>query len=155
MRRTVACALVAVLLPAICEARKPRCTLRVHLEGNANDGPVFSSQARSTATGKQVVIQKTPTISELDVLAFRPYVAADGSYGVLFQLNDHGKLALDTLSVDRRGTHLYVFVNGRGVAELQIDRRVSDGQLYLASGLTQADIDLMKKDWPVIGERKK
>ena len=101
------------------------------------------------------MIAKTPTISERDVVSFRPYPAADGSYGVLFNLSDHGKLALDTLSVEKRGTFLYVFINGRPAAELQIDRRVSDGKLYIASGLTLADVELMKKDWPLAAARKK
>ena len=38
---------------------------------------------------------------------------------------------------------------------MQIDKRVSDGQLYIASGLTSADIELMKKDWHLIGKRKR
>ena len=155
MRSLALAALVALLVPALGEAKKPRCTLRAHVEANANDGEVFSSQLRSPATGKNIVIEKTPTISEFDVIAFRPYPTADGNYGVMFLLNDHGRLALDTLSVERRGTFLYVFVNGRPAAELQIDRRVSDGKLYVASGLTAADLELMKKDWPLIGARKK
>jgi hypothetical protein len=32
---------------------------------------------------------------------------------------------------------------------------VSDGQIYIASGLTKADIDSMKKEWRLIGEKKK
>ncbi len=88
-------------------------------------------------------------------MAFAPYRAADGSYGALFELNDHGKLALDTLSIERRDTHLHIFVNARPTAELLIDRRVSDGKLYVASGLTAKDIALMKKDWRLIGHRKK
>jgi hypothetical protein len=147
MRRTAACALL-VLVVAAADARKPRCTVRAHLEGNAHDGEVFSSRVTSPSTGKNIVIQKAPAISERDVVGFTAYPAPDGSFGVLFDLNDHGKLALDTLSIEKRGTFLYVFVNGRPVAELQIDRRVSDGKLYVASGLSAADIDLMKKDWP-------
>ena len=148
MRRIAPCVLLLLLLPALADARKPRCTVRAHLEGNANDGEVFSSRLTSQATGKSIVIQKTPIISERDVVGFTSYPAADGSFGVLFDLNDHGKLALDTLSIEKRGTFLYVFVNGRPVAELQIDRRVSDGKLYVASGLSAADVELMKKDWP-------
>jgi len=155
MRSLAACALLALLSPASLEAKKPHCTVRAHVEGNVNDGAVFSTQLRSSATGKKIVIQKVPTISERDVMAFRPYQAADGSFGVLLQLDDHGKLALDTLSVERRGTFLYIFINGRPAAELQIDRRVSDGRLYIASGLTKADIELMQKDWPAIGQAKK
>ena len=156
MRSLVACTAIALLLAgAESEARKPRATFRVHLEANTNDGAAFSTQMRWPSSGKSIVIEKVPTISERDVAAFYPYPANDGSFGVLFQLTDHGKLALDTLSVERRGRFLYVFVNGHPAAELQIDRRVSDGKLYVASGLTPADIELMKKEWRLIGESRK
>ena len=102
-----------------------------------------------------MAIERMPRLSERDVLAFYPYPADDGSYGALFQLDEHGRLALDALSVERRGTLLFVLINGRPVTELQIDRRVSDGRIYLASGLTKADIDLMQKDWRLIGDKKK
>jgi hypothetical protein len=101
-----------------------------------------------------MTIEKVPTISERDVVAFHPYPRSDGSYGVLLQLDDHGTLALDTLSIERRGTFLFILVNGRPIKELQIDRRVSDGKIYLPSGLTAADIELMRKDWRLIGDRK-
>lgn len=155
MKRLAACALFALLLPALAEARKPASTLRVHLEANVNDSAVFSTRMRSPSTGKAIVIEKAPRISEQDVVAFYPYQAGDGSFGVLFQLSEHGKLALDTLSVERRGGLLYIFVNGRPVAEQQIDRRVSDGRLYLPSGLTRNDLVLMGKEWRVIGRAKK
>jgi len=155
MKRIVVCALLPFLFAPIAGARKPQCTLRVHLEANPNDGAVFATQLRSSVTGKKIVMEKTPRISERDVIAYYPYQAADGSHGVLFKLSDHGKLALDTLSVERRGAFLYVFVNGRPAAELQIDRRVSDGKIYVASGLTQNDLALMKKDWRLMGQRKK
>ena len=156
MRSLVGCTILLLLLGATAsEARKPRTTLRAHLEANSNDGTAFSTQLRSPVSSKSIVIEKVPTISERDVVAFSPYPAADGTFGVLFQLSDHGKLALDTLSVERRGQFLYVFVNGKAAAELQIDRRVSDGKLYVASGLTAADIELMKKEWPLIGQPKK
>lgn len=156
MKRRLAWTLLAlVCLAPAADARKPRCTLRVHADGNANDGEVFSTKLRSAATGKNVAIEKVPTISELDVVAFRTYPAHDGSFGVLIQLNDHGRLALDTLSIDRRGRYVYVFLNGRPLSEMQVDRRVSDGKLYFASGVTAADIELMKKEWPLKGQRKK
>ena len=155
MRSFAACALLVLLLAAPVDGRKPRCTLRAHLEASAHDGPAFSSRVRLPSTGRAVVISKTPSISELDVAAFQPYPRSDGTYGVLFQLNDHGKLVLDTLSVERRGSSLFVFLNGRFLDELQIDRRVSDGKLYIAAGLTQSDIELMKKEWPPRRARKR
>ncbi len=154
--RTVWAALLLISLggsPAMGKQR--HCMIRLHVQANVHDSEVFATPLRSQFTGKPVVIEKSASISERDVAAFYPYPAKDGSFGVLLQLDEHGKLALDTLSVERRGTPLFVFVNGRAVTELQIDRRISDGKVYLASGLNAADIELMRKDWRLIGQRKK
>jgi hypothetical protein len=153
MRTATVAALAGFLVLSASDA-KQHSTFRVHVEASANDGPVFSTQYRSQLSGKTVTIGKVPVISERDVTGLQVYRAADGSYGALFQLNDHGRLALDSLSVERRGGFLFVFVNGRPVTELQIDRRVSDGKIYIASGLTTNEIELMKKDWRPRAPRK-
>ena len=156
MRRWLAVSLLfALFLPETAEARKPRTTLRVHTEANERDGQVFAARIRSSRTEREVVIEKVPAISERDVVGFSSYPATDGSFGVLFQLDDHGTLALDTLSVDRRGTTLYVFLNGRLVSELEIDRRVRDGKLFIASGLAAKDLAVMTKDWPRRATRRR
>lgn len=153
MRNLLACAL---LFLAVGTARGgAHLSFRVHLPANQNDGAVFAQPIRSLS-GKNVFIEKTPWLSERDVKAFYPYKSADGaSFGALLQLDDHGQTVLDTLSVERRGTQLFVFVNGRPLTELQIDKRVSDGKIYLASGLTQEDIRLMAKDWKLLGRHQK
>lgn len=153
MRTAATAALIGLLAISVCEA-KQHSTFRVHGETSANNGPVFSTQIRSQLSGKTVTIEKVPIISERDVTGLQVYRASDGSYGALLQLNDHGRIALDSLSIERRGSFLFVFVNGRPITELQIDRRVSDGKIYIASGLTTNEIELMKKDWPATGARK-
>ena len=136
------------------DAGARHCTFRVHVMANANDTDVFAQPVHSM-TGRDVFIEKTPWINERDVKAFYPYRAGDGSYAALLLLDDHGRTILDTMSVERRGSLLFVFVNGRPLTELQVDRRVSDGKIYLASGLTEADIKLMNKDWKLLGRQKK
>lgn len=155
MRRLAAVVLLALLMPGIGQAKKPQATLRLHVEANENDGSSFATPMVSRTTGRPVVIEKIASISERDVAGFKAYPARDGSFGVLFVLDDHGKLALDALSIENRGKFVYIFVNGRPATELQIDRRVSDGKLYVASGLTSADIELMKKQWRMVGAKKK
>ena len=156
MRRLYAAAILSLALMTGPTYAKPKhCSFRVHCVANANDTSTFAQPVQSSRTGQRTFIERVPTISEHDVEAFRPYPADDGTFGVLIQLNQHGKLALDTLSIERRGTFLFVFVNKRPLAELQIDRRVSDGRIYLAHGLTAADVDLMRKDWLLIGQKKK
>ena len=48
-----------------------------------------------------------------------------------------------------------MLVNGRAITEMMVDRRVSDGKLYIASGLTAADVEAIGKDWPQIGASKR
>ena len=136
-------------------AKQRHCTFRVHAQANARDTEVFATSVRAQVSGKTVAIEKTPWISERDVIAFSPYPAANGTYGALFQLDEHGRVVLDTLSVERRGSLLFVFINGRPITELEIDKRVSDGKIYIPSGLTSEDIEVMKKDWHMIGQRKR
>ncbi len=139
--KTAALAVLLGLAALSLADAKQYSTFRVHAEANASNGPVFSTQLKFS--GRQVTIEKVPTISENDVTGIQTYRAADGTRGVLFQLNEHGRLALDSLSVDRRGGSLFVFINGRPITELQID-----GRIYIASGLTPGDVELLKKDWP-------
>jgi hypothetical protein len=70
-------------------------------------------------------------------------------------LDDHGRTVLDTLSIEHRGSQLFIFINGRPLTELQVDRRVSDGKIYLPAGLTETDIKLMNKDWKLLGHTKR
>jgi hypothetical protein len=141
--------------PIVGVAKQSHCTFRVHAQANPRDTEVFASSVRTQFSGKEVAIEKMPWISERDVIAFSPYPARDGTYGALIQLDEHGRVVLDTLSVERRGGFLFVFINGRFITQLEIDKRVSDGRIYIPSGLTAADIGLMKKDWRLIGQQKR
>ncbi len=155
MIRLLVLGIAAVLLPQIALAKKPHCTFRLHVAANARDTAVFATEWTSQVTGKKIVIEKVPTISERDVVGFRAYKADDGSFGALLQLDDHGRLALDALSVEHRGSSAFLFLNGRALTEMQIDRRVADGKIYIASGLTSQDLALMKKDWRLIGAHQR
>ena len=154
MARALAIGLLLILAAPMALAKSKKCTVRLHAQGNENDGFAFATPVTTPFSGKNIFIEKIPTISERDVSAYRPY-AANGSFGVLLQLDEHGRLALDALSVERRGGTVLVFINGRVVTELFIDRRVSDGQIFIPSGLTAADITSMQKSWPEIGAKKR
>src|SRR6184192_1331173 len=136
-------------------AKQRHCTFRVHAQANPRDSEAFATSVRAQISGKEVAIEKMPWISEHDVSGFSPYPAQNGTYGALIQLDEHGRVVLDTLSVERRGGFLFVFVNGRLITQLQVDKRVSDGKIFIPSGLTGVDIDLMKKDWRQIGQQKR
>jgi hypothetical protein len=155
MTRLVAIAFFIIVAAPLASAKSKRCTFRVHAQGNENDSSVFASPVTTPIAGKNIFIEKIPVISENDVSAFRPYTANNGSFGALLQLDDHGRLALDTVSIEHRGGTLLVFVNGRAITELFIDRRVSDGRIFIASGLTAGDVASMQKTWPQMDAKKR
>jgi hypothetical protein len=151
------CVFAACLAFALIDApaKQRHCTFRIHAQANPQDSDVFSLSARSTSTGKDIAIERMAWITEHDIAAFSPHPARDGTMGALFQLDEHGQVILDTLSVEHRGGLLFVFINGRMITELQIDKRVSDGKIFIPSGLTASDIESMKKDWRLVGQRKR
>jgi hypothetical protein len=155
MKSSCATAFALLLALPVATAKDRHCMFRVHVQANPRDTAVFAASVAAKFSGKEIAIERIPRISEQDVAAFYPYASADKSHGVLIQLDEHGRIALDSLSIERRGMLLFVFINGRVITELEIDQRVSDGKIYIASGLSAADIALMKKDWRLIGQRKR
>jgi hypothetical protein len=153
--KTIFASLIVALFAVSVLGKDEHCIFRVHVEANANDTASFSSSVPALFSGKRVAIERIPRLSEHDIVAFYPYPGKNGTYGALFQLDEHGRLALDALSLEKRGQLLFVLVNARPIAELQIDQRVTDGRIYLPSGLAKADIDSLKKCWRLIGEKKK
>jgi hypothetical protein len=148
-------AAVLAIAVSLVSGKGRHCTLRLHVEANAHDTAVFASTVRAQWSGRDVAIERSPRISEHDIVAFYPYNAGPGNYGALFQLDDHGRIALDELSIEHRGSLLFVFVNGRAITQMQIDKRVADGKIYIPSGLSAADIEAMKKDWPLLDRGKR
>jgi hypothetical protein len=151
MRRLFAAALV---FPR-AERRAPDCIFQVFISRRTRATAGLAQPIRSITDAR--FSSRDPVAERRDVQRFYPYRAADGSgsYGALLELDDHGRTVLDGLSVEHRGSYLYVFINGRPLTEFQVDRRVSDGKIYLASGLSEADIKSMARDWKLIGGRKK
>lgn len=155
MNRVAATGLALFFAIAPTFAASRHFTLRVHALGNENDGEVFASAVTLPISRRNVFIEKVPMISERDVVAAQVYPAANGTFAALFQLDDHGRLALEQLSIEHRGSTLLVMANGRAVTEFLVDRRVSDGLLYLPGGLTAEEAQRLGKEWPRLGEKKR
>src|SRR5213078_2363114 len=71
MNRLLAKGLLLILAAPFALAKSKRCTLRVHAQGNENDGSVFATPVTTPIAGKNIFIEKIPVISENDVTAFR------------------------------------------------------------------------------------
>lgn len=150
-------ALVAAPLSvsASSKRKKDEITIRFHLQANEQDGAPFITAVQTTAAGAPAYVKKIPEINENDITAIYPFAAADGTMGCAYQLDPHGRMSLDTVSVENRGRVFVIFVNGRLVSAMLIDKRISDGVITIPAGLTNEEIDKMLLKYRVIGEPAK
>ncbi len=128
--------------------------VRFHLLANKTDSEKFAKPITLQHSGEQVYIAIMPTIHEQDIIAHYPFEVADGTWGTSFYLNNHGRMSLDAFSIERRGQPLIVFVNGRQLTELLIDKRISDGIITIPSGLTAEDIAIFAKEFKLAGAKQ-
>ncbi len=156
MFRLRALLILLVAFSSLGMAKKPPpLTVRFHSETNPNDTSTFGMQVQLTNPPRQAFVSKVPEFSEEDIEAVFPFPAADGTLGCAFQLDAHGKLALETMSRDKTGKVLVVVVNGRQVVNMVIDRPVTDGVVTIQSGLTPAEIALLQKKFRTLGQSGK
>jgi hypothetical protein len=150
-------ALPLILLLGLCCLGMGRkelpLSIRFYLQTTQGDTDSFAAPV-TLLNGQQTYVDQIAAISERDILAIYPFPVADGSGGCAFRLDDHGTMSLDSLSNDKRGTLLIATINGRQVADILIDRRVSDGIVTIPSGITTDEMKLILKRFPVIGGKK-
>jgi len=143
--------LPVLALFCIAGARKePEVTVRFYTEVSGKESDSFSFPVQLHFPPRRGYITKIPNISERDITGIYLFQAADGSVGCSFLLDEHGKVALDTLSIEKRGTSLVALVNGRQAVDILIDRRVSDGIVTIPQGLTLPEAAMLKKTFKEI-----
>lgn len=144
------------LLLFVAGAKKqPKSTVRFHTEGNARDTEVFSVPATLMYPPREAFLSKVADISEMNVVSIYPFPAADGTMGCAFQLDTNGRIALETLSVNKRGSSLVAFVGGRQVVDMQVDQKVTDGIVTIPRGLAPAEIQALEKRFKDMGKKKR
>ena len=135
-------------------AHKPPCSIRFYSVANPKDGPPFIRTIQVGDPPRTVYVSKMPAITEGDIASVFPFQSKDGTFGCGLKLNYDGTLRLDTMSAENKGQPLICIVNGRVVTVLMIDRQIKDGILFIGSGLTPVDVEVIRKRFPVMGEGK-
>ena len=149
--------LVAVLLGLCCLGmgkKKVPFSIRCYTQADKQDTDSFSIPV-TLLNGQQVYLDQVSSVSERDIAAIYPFQAADGTMGCGLKLDAHGTIALDTLSVAKRGTLLVETINGRQIADVLIDARITDGVLTIPSGIQPLEMNELKKKFPVIGGKQR
>lgn len=130
-------------------------SVRVYGQGGI-EGEDFAQKVPLLNSSRTVYMQTLPLISERDIVAYYPFPARDnsGTYACYFKLDNHGSDLLSQHTMANRDTYLLAFFNGRHIADIYIDRGVSDGILYIPTGLREGDLELLSMTFPEIGNEK-
>ena len=131
--------------------RDPSIFVRFHAQVSTFD-PSFAAKVVAGNPPRELIVEKIPSLSERDIAAFYPYKANDGTYSAVFQLDAHGQAVLEALSAQLRGRSIVAAVNGRPLALLKVDKTVTDGIVFIPSGLTETDIRSLGASFSLIGQ---
>lgn len=148
--------LLRYLLPvlALCfvaaAKKETAVTVRFYPEAIGGDINTYPDPVWLQEPTRKIYRSKIAAISEQDVSSIYLYQVSDGSVGCVFILNDRGKAALDTLSVEKHGSTITAVVNNRMIINLLIDKRISDGILVIPHGMTIQEGMMLKNTFKVL-----
>lgn len=154
----LASAVVLGTLPASAMSSKPKVSVRFYTETNAQIGSTFAMPARLDNMQRDAHLNRVPEFSELQITAIFPFPATDGTWGCAFRLSEQGRIRLETLSTESRGTALVVIIGTKKgqhqVTDMMIDRPVTDGVITVPKGITDIEIAVMRQQFKVLGVEK-
>ncbi len=129
-------------------------TVRLHAEGKESEGPTFGTPVTLLLPPKKIIMRKVPIISERDFVAFYPFPTKDGTLGAYFKLDAHGTNKLASHTTEFRDTLAVALINGRVACALMVDKKITDGLVYIPSGFLSKEIAQLQTKFPTIGKEK-
>lgn len=133
-------------------SRKPKFMISVHSQGTEMDNPRTIFPEALGDPPRQIWLKKVPEFSHFNLVAFHPFPADDGTYGVAMKLDFKGANALEVVTRTQQGMILRSFVNGKAVDWVTIDRSVRDGIFTIWRGFDEEVIAYMDKEYPRINQ---
>ena len=160
LSRLFAAALFTLVgLTALGGAKKPTVSVRFHVESVGNAGGSFTMPVKFKNPPRESYMESVPFASERNITAIFPVMRPDGQVGCAFQLDRSGALGLETVSTDRRGATMVVFIASKQathqVIDMPIDKPIHDGIVYVPVGITPGELDMLRKKFPLMKAAEK
>ncbi len=146
--------LLACLLLTAGAKQSPKMAILVNPQASSATGGEFSRPVQLLHSKKEVPMGVLPLLTHSEFKSFHAFKAPDGTWGASFRLDPHGKNLLEQHTLSMRGSYLFVWVNGRQVIDLFVDRPVRDGIFTIPRGLTANEAEMMKYQFPAMGREK-
>ena len=97
--------LTAIALCGLAMGERPKeISVRFFSEANARDTSAFATPIKLGNPPRDAFLQKVPAINERQIRAIYPFRTQDGTWGCAFKLDHDGRLALEVVSTEQRGT---------------------------------------------------
>lgn len=158
MKPYVRFALVLFAAASLGMSSKPKVTVRFHSETNRNDSSSFATPVKLHYANREAYINRVPDFSERNIKAIFLWKNADGKWGCAFKLNDSGRIRLETLSSDNRGSAIIALIGTKQgvhqVVDMVIDRPITDGIVTIPTGITDIEMLVLKSQFPIMGAVK-
>ena len=133
-------------------SKKPKFMISVHSQGSDMDNPRTIFPETVGNPPRQIWLKKVPEFSHFNLVAFHPFPADDGTYGVAMKLDFKATNALEAVTRTHQGEILRSYVNGKPVDWVTIDRPVRDGIFTIWRGVPEDAVAEMDKKYPRIGD---
>jgi len=135
--------------------KRPPISITFHLEASGLEGRKLTIPAKTPMGVKH--IQKSPTFSTKDFIAYYPFVSPHENemYGVTLQLGKAGAMRLKAVSAANKGKYMVVNINGKVVDMIYVDREVDGRVITIWRGVEPKFLALVNPILPKIGEKPK
>jgi hypothetical protein len=142
-------ALIGLVVSSCSTFKKdPQVLITVFSQGSDMDSP--KTIFRKNIEGKTFVLKVIPEFTHKGIVAFHPFQADDGTYGVTLKLDFKAANALEIITRMKQGEVLVSMVNVAVVDYVTIDQVIADGIFTIWRGLPEELIAAMDKDYPRI-----
>jgi hypothetical protein len=158
--KTLRILLLLTIAVTLCGgAKKPKLLILFHVEAEGNAGGSFTMPVKFRNPPRDGHVETVAFASDRNIDAIFPVTNADGSLGCAFQLDQSGRFRLETLSRDRRGASIVVSTRTKTgahqITDMLIDKPITDGIIYVPSGITPGEMQMMQQMFDIMGQPKK
>ncbi len=145
-------ALLGLLTSCSTFKKDPEVLIAVFSQGNDMDSP--KTIFRKNIEGQTYILKVIPEFTHKGIVAFHPFPASDGTYGVTLKLDFKAANALEIVTRMKQGEVLISMVNATVVDYVSMDRVIADGIFTIWRGLPEELIASMDKEYPRIQDLK-
>jgi len=159
MKKLLLCIFAVTFAAHASSGPKAPVTIRLHSPGNPNEGESFVRPVKVGFSREDFYIAKVPIISEKNIERIFLFQAADGTFGVTLALDTAGAQRIDEATSRERDAIILALVGhpggqGRVASAMRVDRRINNGIVTIASGLTEVEKLALQARYPTIGKER-